>query len=61
MMLTIRSGISNFLVSIAFIPLRDLLASIGGEDKTKGQGRVFFVFTFTLAACGLALARLYKA
>jgi len=34
--------IANFLVSIAFIPLRDFLAHIGGGEEDQGQGRVFF-------------------
>jgi hypothetical protein len=59
-MFMFHPGIANFIVSIAFIPLRDFLAHIGGGEENQGQGRVFFVFAFVLAACGFGLARLYK-
>ncbi|KAF9027161.1 general substrate transporter [Hymenopellis radicata] len=45
--------IANFLVGLAFLPLRKFLS---GGDPTK-QGRVFWVFAAVLALCMLMVAR----
>ncbi|KDR81371.1 hypothetical protein GALMADRAFT_239236 [Galerina marginata CBS 339.88] len=48
--------IANFVVGLAFLPLRDLLA---GGDMYK-EGRVFYVFVFVFALATISLFRIYK-
>lgn len=50
-------GITNFIVGIGFLPLRDFLAD--GEDR--GQGRVFYVFAAVLLVVYLTWSWAYKA
>lgn len=47
------SWITNFVVAMGFIPLRDALSEPAdpndpGNGARYGEGRVFYVFTFTL-------------
>jgi hypothetical protein len=62
-------GISNFIVGVSFLPLRNWLASIGTHHKPgeapddeieEGKGRVFYVFAAILLCCGVTLSRLYR-
>ncbi|KAI0798098.1 general substrate transporter [Abortiporus biennis] len=48
--------ISNFLVGLVFLPLRNILAH---GDATK-EGRVFYVFAGLLAFCTFVLLRVYR-
>ncbi|KAF9052782.1 general substrate transporter [Panaeolus papilionaceus] len=48
--------IVNFIVGLAFLPLRDLLSK-GDEDK---QGRIFYVFVFTFSLSIISLFRAWK-
>lgn len=48
--------ISNFIVGLAFLPLRNKLS---GEDPTK-EGRVFYVFAGLLFLCSFVLFRGYR-
>lgn len=60
------TGTANFLVGVSFLPLRNILASIGkvkspdAELDNTGQGRVFYVFAALLAVIGAYLSRLYR-
>jgi len=54
---------SNFLVGIAFLPLKNWLAGwspSGHEDTERGQGNVFFVFPVILLLTGTQISRLYR-
>lgn len=58
-------GLANFAVGIGFLPLRNLLASIGksrgsNEDVDGGQGRVFYVFAGLMVITGASILRLYR-
>lgn len=49
------SWITNFIVAVSFLPLRDLLSN--GDE---GEGRVFYVFGAILAAAALGIGRAYR-
>ncbi|KAF8303086.1 general substrate transporter [Clavulina sp. PMI_390] len=58
-------GTANFIVGVSFLPLRDLLASIGsgdgsGDHPDTGKGRVFYVFAAMLALVAATLRELFK-
>lgn len=50
------SGLSNFVVGLLFLPLRDLLA---GGDPSK-NGRIFYVFGTMLLSLSIAWDRAYR-
>ncbi|KAF8321442.1 major facilitator superfamily domain-containing protein [Cantharellus anzutake] len=55
--------IANFLIGVAFLPLKDWLAgrsSSGDTDAESGQGNVFFIFSAALVFCGVQIRRLYR-
>ncbi len=49
-------GVANFLVGLAFLPLRNTLS---GGDPTK-EGRVFYVFAGLLFLCSFVFFRSYR-
>lgn len=55
------SWITNFVVAMGFIPLRDALSEpVNPHDPLsprKGEGRVFYVFTFTLVLMVMVVLR----
>ncbi|WVN87060.1 uncharacterized protein L203_102236 [Cryptococcus depauperatus CBS 7841] len=57
--------ITNFLVAIFFLPLRDLLSSPidtqAPGNRREGEGRVFYVFTMILVLGGIMIQRRLKA
>jgi hypothetical protein len=57
--------ISNLLIGLCFLPLRDYLARRtggggGGGDDGEGSGTVFYVFTAWTALGVVVLARLMR-
>lgn len=54
--LTSNPGIANFIVGLAFLPLRNFLA---GGDMLK-EGRIFYVFVILLFSSTFMLSRMYR-
>ncbi|KAJ9117789.1 hypothetical protein QFC20_000068 [Naganishia adeliensis] len=55
------SWISNFVVALAFLPVRDALSYVDGKGEVQGEGRVFYVFLVVhLVALGVIWRKLYR-
>ncbi|KAJ9120194.1 hypothetical protein QFC22_003094 [Naganishia vaughanmartiniae] len=55
------SWTSNFVIALAFLPLRDALAYEDGQGKMQGEGRVFYVFlVIHMVALVVIQKRLYR-
>ncbi|KAG8967614.1 hypothetical protein FRC03_009643 [Tulasnella sp. 419] len=52
--------VTNFVVGVGFLPLRDWLSRPGEGERRKGEGNVFFVFAGAFALCVVILSRLYR-
>lgn len=53
------SWVTNFVVAVAFLPLRDLLSHQTSHGR-QGEGRVFYVFGAILATAVIGVGRAYK-
>ncbi|CAE7162939.1 unnamed protein product [Rhizoctonia solani] len=54
---------TNFLIGIAFLPLRNFLAKLSFGDAVpegSGEGRIFYVFVIIMIACTSYLSKAWK-
>ncbi|CUA76138.1 putative metabolite transport protein YBR241C [Saccharomyces cerevisiae S288c] [Rhizoctonia solani] len=54
---------TNFLIGIAFLPLRNFLAKLSFGDAVpegSGEGRIFYVFVIVMIICTLYLSKAWK-
>jgi SP family facilitated glucose transporter-like MFS transporter 3 len=55
------SWISNFVVALAFLPVRDALSYVDEQGKVQGEGRVFYLFLVVhVVAMGVLCRKLYR-
>ncbi|KAJ1307210.1 hypothetical protein OPQ81_001325 [Rhizoctonia solani] len=54
---------TNFLIGVAFLPLRNFLAKLSFGDAVpegSGEGRIFYVFVIIMVICTVYLSRAWK-
>ncbi|KAI5453753.1 Bifunctional purine biosynthesis protein PurH [Naganishia albida] len=55
------SWISNFVVALAFLPVRDALSYVDEQGQMQGEGRVFYLFLVVhVVAIGVIWKKLYR-
>ncbi|KAG8887963.1 hypothetical protein FRB99_004181, partial [Tulasnella sp. 403] len=54
--------ITNFIVGVGFLPLRDWLSSPdpNAPSGRSGEGRIFYYFAAVFGLCCLTFARFYR-